>query len=65
MGDLFKPCPFCGSNTQVREVFGRLVAGCHNQTCKMQPDTWLHAGEIYDVRKLAKFWNSTIADQSK
>lgn len=54
---LFKPCPFCGSKTQVRETFGRLIAGCENSKCNIKPDTWLTAGEVYDVRKLAKHWN--------
>lgn len=61
MTDLFKPCPFCGSRIEVRETFGRLVAGCENKRCQMRPDTWLTAGEIYDVRELAKFWNKSFS----
>lgn len=60
MADLFKPCPFCQSPTRVRETFGRLVAGCMNTECKIQPDTWLNQHVFYDVRKLAKFWNKSI-----
>lgn len=60
MSDLFRPCPFCGSRTEVWEVFGQLAAGCRNRKCKMRPDTWLHAGNMYDVRDLAKFWNKSF-----
>lgn len=63
MRDLFKPCPFCKSRIHVRETFGRLVAGCNNEDCSIRPDTWLSGIEIYDVRKLAKFWNRSIKDQ--
>lgn len=61
MSDLFRPCPFCGHAVGVRETFGKLVAGCENSKCKMKPDTWLHAGDIYDVRELARFWNSAFS----
>jgi hypothetical protein len=57
MTDLLRPCPFCGARAEVWETFGRLVAGCRNQKCNLKPDTWLTAGEVYDVRSLAKHWN--------
>lgn len=59
MNDPILTC-ICGVVPRVREVFGKLAISCANTGCKLKPDTWLYSGEIYDVRKIIKYWNKGI-----
>jgi len=54
-----EPC-ICGVKPSVSEVFGKLTICCANKKCKLKPSTFASAGDVYDVRKIIRYWNDGI-----
>ncbi len=61
MKEKIKPCPFCGSEVEIRDTtFGdsmilNYTIECLGENCCMSPDVWVEESEIGD---LIKEWNT-------
>jgi hypothetical protein len=60
MADKLKPCPFCGSNPEIRQVEDdRFELACENLCCAYFGDCF----ETYDDALL--FWNTRKGEEVK